>query len=316
MKSKWFDLKYKAIKLRQQGSSLREVEKLLKIPKSTLSGWFKNIELTSEQKQRLKNNLLDNLSKARKNAVIWHNQQKEMRLKTAENEAKNVLSIIDMGDKSILELTLAILYLGEGAKSDHTCIGSSDPLILKFFIKGLIKVYGFDVKRIVSMQEVMMITKKGQAIRFNSDEVRDMGRASYGVTGIKLDDDDAVVSIEIVEDKNASILTITEKGYGKRSSIEDYRLTGRAGKGVINLKVNEKTGDVVSSITVGEKDTFVVSTIKGIVIRTRVRDIRVMGRATSGVRIIKLDSGDSVSDIARLDTDEDVTDPESLAAYS
>ena len=148
MKSKWFDLKYKAIKLRQQGSSLREVEKLLKIPKSTLSGWFKNIELTSEQKQRLKNNLLDNLSKARKNAVIWHNQQKEMRLKTAENEAKNVLSIIDMGDKSILELTLAILYLGEGAKSDHTCIGSSDPLILKFFIKGLIKVYGFDVKRI------------------------------------------------------------------------------------------------------------------------------------------------------------------------
>src|SRR3989344_2074977 len=125
MKSKWFDLKYKAIKLRQQGSSLREVEKLLKIPKSTLSGWFKNIELTSEQKQRLKNNLLDNLSKARKNAVIWHNQQKEMRLKTAENEAKNVLSIIDMGDKSILELTLAILYLGAGAKSDHTCIGSS-----------------------------------------------------------------------------------------------------------------------------------------------------------------------------------------------
>jgi len=173
-----------------------------------------------------------------------------------------------------------------------------------------------DVKRIISNQEVMMITKKGQAIRFNSDEVRDMGRASYGVTGIKLDDDDAVVSIEIVEDKNASILTITEKGYGKRSSIEDYRLTGRAGKGVINLKVNEKTGDVVSSITVGEKDTFVVSTIKGIVIRTRVRDIRVMGRATSGVRIIKLDSGDSVSDIARLDTDEDVTDPESLAAYS
>ncbi|MEK6871473.1 MAG: DNA gyrase subunit A [Nanoarchaeota archaeon] len=173
-----------------------------------------------------------------------------------------------------------------------------------------------DVKRINASQEVMMITKKGQAIRFNSNEVRDMGRASYGVTGIKLNTDDAVVSIEIVEDKNASILTITEKGYGKRSSIQDYRLTGRAGKGVINLKVNEKTGDVVTSITVGEKDTFVVSTIKGIVIRTRVKDIRVMGRATSGVRIIKLDSGDSVSDMARLDSDEDVVNPEGLAAYS
>ena len=172
-----------------------------------------------------------------------------------------------------------------------------------------------DVKKIIVQQEIMLITKKGQAIRFNSNEVRDMGRASYGVTGIKLDGDDEVVSTEIVVDKNASILTITEKGFGKRSNVEDYRLTGRAGKGVINLKVNEKTGDVVTSITVGDKDNFVVSTIKGIVIRTRVKDFRVMGRATSGVRIIKLNHGDRVSDMARLDNDEDIPSPENLSGY-
>ncbi|MBS3093692.1 DNA gyrase subunit A [Candidatus Pacearchaeota archaeon] len=163
-----------------------------------------------------------------------------------------------------------------------------------------------DVKRIISKQEVMLITKKGQAIRFNSDEVREMGRGSYGVTGIKLDKPDEIVSVEIVHNINDSILTITEKGFGKRSKIDDYRLTGRAGKGVINLKINEKTGDVVTSITVNYKDAFVVSTIKGIVIRTSVKDIRVMGRATSGVRIIRLDEGDSVSDMARLDSDEEV----------
>ncbi len=156
-----------------------------------------------------------------------------------------------------------------------------------------------DVKRIRKSQEIMLISKKGQAIRFNSDGVRDMGRASYGVCGIKLVDD-KVVSLEIVEDNKMSILTITEKGYGKRSVIEDYRLTGRAGKGVINLRINDKTGDVVDSIDVDNKDKFVVSTKKGIVIKTGVRDIRVMGRVTSGVRIIKLHQGDRVSSVAKL----------------
>ena len=163
-----------------------------------------------------------------------------------------------------------------------------------------------DVKKIVSKQEIMLMTKKGQAIRFNSDEVREMGRTSYGVTGIKLERNDEVVSVEIIEDIKQSILTITEKGFGKRSKIGDYRLTGRAGKGVKNIKINEKTGNVITSITVDDKDNFVVSTEKGIVIRTNVKNIRVMGRATSGVRIIKLNYGDRVSDMARLDSDQDV----------
>ena len=167
-----------------------------------------------------------------------------------------------------------------------------------------------DVKRIMQKQEVMLMTKKGIAIRFNSDEVRDMGRASYGVTGIKLHDKDEVVSLELVsidenEKKHESILTITEKGYGKRSAIEDYRLTGRACKGVINLKVTEKTGNVVTTTTIKEKENIVVTTEKGMAIRTSTKNIRVMGRATQGVRIINLKPGDKVSDLAKLEGEEE-----------
>ncbi len=165
------------------------------------------------------------------------------------------------------------------------------------------------VERIKQGQEVMLMTKKGNAIRFNSDLVRNMGRASYGVTGIKLGEKDEVVNLEIVKDKNFSILTITEKGYGKRSKIDNYRLTGRAGKGVINLKVSEKTGQVVSTIEVKDNDKFVVSTKKGITIRTGVKGIRVMGRATSGVRIIRLQPGDKVVDIAKLVKDKEIASP-------
>lgn len=166
-----------------------------------------------------------------------------------------------------------------------------------------------DVKRLKENQEVLLVTKKGQAIRFNSKEVRSMGRSSYGVSGIKLSKEDKVVSLEILphekKDKH-SILTITKKGYGKRSQIEDYRLTGRAGKGVINMKVTDKTGEIVNSQSVREKDNIIVMTQKGIVIRTQTTNIRVMGRATQGVRIINLKQGDSVSDLARVPTDEHI----------
>ncbi|MFA5019926.1 MAG: DNA gyrase subunit A [Candidatus Pacearchaeota archaeon] len=165
-----------------------------------------------------------------------------------------------------------------------------------------------DVNEIKEKQEVMLITAKGQAIRFNSDEVRSMGRASYGVTGIKLAPNDLVVSMEIVpmEKTKEAILTVTEKGYGKRSNIEDYRLTGRAGKGVINVKVTDKTGEVIKTIAVENSDNIVITTKKGMTIRTRVKDIRIMGRATQGVRAIKLKSEDEVSDVAKLVEEKEI----------
>ncbi len=159
-----------------------------------------------------------------------------------------------------------------------------------------------NVRRIEDGQEVMLMSAKGQAIRFKSDDVRNMGRASYGVAGIKLGKGDEVVSLEVVpkSKEGKSILTITEKGYGKRTRIDDYRLTGRAGKGVINIKINDRTGDVVRTIEVHDGDGIVVTTKKGIAIRTQVKNMRVMGRAAQGVRVINLKQGDRVSDVARL----------------
>ncbi len=155
-----------------------------------------------------------------------------------------------------------------------------------------------DVRVVKKGQEVLIATKKGQAIRFNSDDIRDMGRASYGVAGIKLDKNDEVVSLEILETQ--TILTITKKGYGKRTSVSDYRKTARAGKGVINLKITDKTGDVVNTVAVNDTDNIIITTAKGIVIRTSLKNIRIMGRATQGVRIVKLQQDDFVTDLVKV----------------
>jgi len=168
-----------------------------------------------------------------------------------------------------------------------------------------------NVKRVSENQEVLLITKKGQAIRFNSNEVRAMGRASYGVKGIELSKNDEVVSIEALPlNLKTTILTVTAKGYGKRSSLEDYRKTSRAGKGVINLKVTERTGNVVSSLSVDDKDSVIITTIKGMVIRTSMKQLRVMGRATQGVKIVKLKEGDKVADIVKVPREEEIPETE------
>jgi DNA gyrase subunit A len=156
-------------------------------------------------------------------------------------------------------------------------------------------------------QEVLLVTKDGQAIRFNSDEVRSMGRASYGVCGIKLNKNDEVISLEVlpIENKNKySVLTITKNGFGKRSAIDDYRLTGRAGKGVMNMRLTEKTGEVLNSQSVTQNDGIIITTVKGIVIRTPLTNIRIMGRVTQGVKIINLKEDDHVCDLVRIPTDD------------
>ncbi len=153
-------------------------------------------------------------------------------------------------------------------------------------------------------QEVLMATKKGKAIRFNAEDVREMGRSSYGVTGIKLDKDDEVVSLEVLETE--AIITITENGYGKRTTVQDYRKTARAGKGVINVKVSDKTGNVVTTVAVNDKDGIIITTAKGMVIRTGLDNIRVMGRVAQGVRIVKLQPDDKVTDLIKVINEEEI----------
>jgi DNA gyrase subunit A len=158
-----------------------------------------------------------------------------------------------------------------------------------------------NVRIVQDKQEVLLITKKGQAIRFNSDEVRSMGRASYGVIGVDLSKTDEVVALEALPLKGSTtILTTTVKGFGKRTELDEYRVTSRGGKGVITLEVTDRTGDVLTALGVDSKDSIIATSAKGQTIRVGMKDIRVMGRATQGVRIVDLKEGDKVADIVKV----------------
>lgn len=149
MASKWYKLKNEAVRLRKRGSSIRKIESRLKIPRSTLSCWFRNIELSAKQKEKLHNDWKNALIKARKKAVLWHNAQKEKRFQIAKKEAESVIKNINMSDFDILELALAILYFGEGSKKNiETALGNSDPLVLKFFILILRNIYHLSNEKI------------------------------------------------------------------------------------------------------------------------------------------------------------------------
>ncbi|MGB5107873.1 MAG: DNA gyrase subunit A [Candidatus Zixiibacteriota bacterium] len=147
--------------------------------------------------------------------------------------------------------------------------------------------------------DIILATHEGQAIRFEENKVRAMGRTAYGVKGIELEKKDYVVGMVVVK-RDTSILTVAELGFGKRSEISEYRVTNRGGKGVINMKTTDKTGNVIAVKEVVEKDGLMIITEKGIVIRQDIKSIRVIGRATQGVKLINLEPGDRVTDVARI----------------
>ncbi len=152
--------------------------------------------------------------------------------------------------------------------------------------------------------DLIIGTKEGMAVRFNEKDVRDMGRTATGVRGIKLEKNDRVIGMIVV--KNATtLLVVTEKGFGKRSEIEEYRLTHRGGKGVITVKTSDKNGSLIAMKEVNDSDELVIITTGGMVIRQSVSEIRVMGRNTQGVRLIRLGEGDEIADIARVIPEDD-----------
>jgi DNA gyrase subunit A len=148
-------------------------------------------------------------------------------------------------------------------------------------------------------REIILSTRNGQAIRFRESEVRPTGRATYGVRGITLEEGDAVVAMALV-DPAASLLAVSENGFGKRTGFEEYRLTRRGGKGIITMRVGQKTGPVVGVAPVTDEDELMLITTGGKVIRLRVSEVREAGRNTQGVRLIGLDPGETVVAIARL----------------
>ena len=162
--------------------------------------------------------------------------------------------------------------------------------------------------------QVMLAVRSGKAIRFEEEKTRPMGRNASGVRGITLGGPtDEVIGMITVNDTESDILVVSENGYGKRSSVEDYRITNRGGKGVKTISITDKTGGLVSIKNVSDNDDLMIINKSGIAIRMAVEDLRVMGRATQGVRLIKVRDEDSIAAVAKVMHDEDdldVVDPD------
>ena len=164
-----------------------------------------------------------------------------------------------------------------------------------------------EAKLTTGESQVMLALKSGKAIRFEEAKTRPMGRNASGVRGIRLQDEktDEVIGMVAVNDMESNILVVSENGYGKRSSLEDYRITNRGGKGVKTISITEKTGNLVSIKNVTDEDDLMIINKSGIAIRMGVANLRVMGRATQGVKLINLKGNDSIAAVAKVMKDEE-----------
>jgi DNA gyrase subunit A len=159
--------------------------------------------------------------------------------------------------------------------------------------------------------DIILATRAGMSIRFHQADAREMGRATAGVKGVQLTGEDVVIGMVVVR-RDATLLVVSEKGYGKRSELSEYRVQKRGGKGIITFKVTDKTGSIVALKEVIPDDELMMITHHGVIIRCAVDGIRVIGRNTQGVRVMNLDAGDTLQDVARV-VKEDETGTEEVA---
>jgi DNA gyrase subunit A len=157
-----------------------------------------------------------------------------------------------------------------------------------------------DVQLSDGQSEIFIGTKDGKAIRFGEDEVRSMGRTAYGVRGIQLRPNDEVVAMQVAK-PGGTLLTVTEKGYAKNTLLDEYRVTGRGGLGVKNVEVTDKNGPVVAITQVHGTEELLVMTEQGKILRTPANEIRTVGRATQGVKLMDLDDDDKIVSVALVD---------------
>lgn len=161
--------------------------------------------------------------------------------------------------------------------------------------------------------QIMIATKNGKCIRFPEEKVREVGRGSIGVRGISMEDDDEAIGMIVVNDvEQETVLVVSEKGYGKRTAVEDYRITNRGGKGVITLNITEKTGHLIAIQNVTDEDGLMIINKSGVAIRMNMDEMRVMGRNTQGVKMINLKKNDEIAAIAKVEMDKDVVEEDEL----
>ena len=226
-----------------------------------------------------------------------------------EDKVKAYIKIVDLNDE-------------EFVKNNYIVFGTRKGIIKKTLVEAFSRPRANGINAITINEgdslleakltngnsEILMAIKSGRAIRFNETNVRPMGRSAAGVRGIRLaDENDEMVGLICVdlEDKETTIMVVSEKGNGKRTELEDYRVTNRGGKGVKTIQVTEKTGSLVALKAVKDEDDLIITSKEGIMIRIGVNEIRVMGRATQGVRVIRLDDKDGIADVAVISESEE-----------
>ena len=243
--------------------------------------------------------------KAVSNLLQWKNHQ-------------SISSIMPFPDDISQKKDCHLIFVTSNGKirknnlEDFSSINSSGKIAIKLDQDD--KIAGVEICR--NDQDIILSTKSGKSIRFESSKLRVFkGRSSKGIRGINLTQNDKIVSLSIIDhikqnsksskiDKNFAdkfILSVTENGYGKRTLHYDYRVTNRGGKGIINIVTSQRNGNVSSSFPVSAEDEIIISTDKGKVIRTNVKEIRIAGRNTQGVRIIKLSNNEKVVSAIKID---------------
>ena len=226
-----------------------------------------------------------------------------------EDKVKAYIKIVDLNDE-------------EFVKNNYIVFGTRKGIIKKTLVEAFSRPRANGINAITINEgdslleakltngnsEILMAIKSGRAIRFNETNVRPMGRSAAGVRGIRLAyENDEMVGLICVdlEDKETTIMVVSEKGNGKRTELDDYRVTNRGGKGVKTIQVTEKTGSLVALKAVKDEDDLIITSKEGIMIRIGVNEIRVMGRATQGVRVIRLDDKDGIADVAVISESEE-----------
>ncbi|MBC6608975.1 DNA gyrase subunit A [Hymenobacter sp. BT188] len=223
-----------------------------------------------------------------------------------EDSVRSVLNVRGLRDPDYLENTFLMFCTEQGTVKKTPLEAYSRPRTAG--INAITINEGdrlLDVQLTTGSSEIVVALRSGRAVRFPEGKVRSMGRNAAGVRGITLANaNDRVVGMVCVSDPSQELLVVSENGYGKRSELEEYRITNRGGKGVQAMKVTEKTGALVAIKDVNDTDDLMIINKSGIIIRLRVADLRIIGRATQGVRLLKISAGDEISSVAKVAAEE------------
>lgn len=224
-----------------------------------------------------------------------------------EEKIKAYIKLINLKDKEYLENNFIIMCTRKGTIKKTSLEAYSRPRANGINAININEGDSLLEANLTSgSSEIVMALKSGRAIRFNESTVRPMGRTATGVRGITLDnDEDEVVGMISIDNPETTVLVVSEKGYGKRTDIDDYRVTNRGGKGVKTLNITDKTGNLVAIKGVTDKDDLMIINKSGIIIRIAMSELRTMGRATQGVRLITLKDNDEIASVARIEHDEE-----------